>query len=97
MNDNVSPFDETLVQRVCGEFMEMPGMRLTCAQAQRLWGLDRATCLALLEFLVGTRFLCRPVPGLYARLTNGQAAHLRPRMAAARLDAAVPAPVKEAV
>ena len=97
MNDKRSLFDETLVQRVCAEYMEMPGMRLTCPQAQRLWGLDRATCFALLEFLVDTSFLCRPVPGLYGRPTDGQAAHVRPRMAAARLDGAVRVPVKQAV
>ena len=26
-----------------GEFLEMPGLRLTAAQARRLWGLDAAT------------------------------------------------------
>ena len=28
----------TLVDRVRGEFMEMPGLQLTMAQAARLWG-----------------------------------------------------------
>ena len=28
-------------QRVQGEFLEMPGLRLTQPQACRLWGLDR--------------------------------------------------------
>ena len=32
-----------LVHRVRGEFLEMPGLRLTRAQAQRLWGLDEET------------------------------------------------------
>ena len=31
---------EALVQRVRGEFREMPGLRLTFAQACRLWQLD---------------------------------------------------------
>jgi hypothetical protein len=30
-------------QRNQGEFIEMPGLRLTPAQAQRLWGLDAAS------------------------------------------------------
>jgi hypothetical protein len=30
--------DEALLHRVYGEFLEMPGLRLTCQQAQRLWG-----------------------------------------------------------
>jgi hypothetical protein len=34
--------DDALIQRVYGEFLEMPGLRLTCQQAQRLWGLDES-------------------------------------------------------
>ena len=36
------------LRRVKGEYLEMPGLRLTPAQAQRLWGLDRESCQALL-------------------------------------------------
>ena len=50
------PLDEVL-QRVQGEYIEMPGLRLTTAQAQRLWGLDRAACDALLDALVDAKFL----------------------------------------
>ena len=32
---------DDVLQRIQGEFVEMPGLRLTAAQAQRLWGLDR--------------------------------------------------------
>ena len=39
--------DEVL-QRIQGEYLEMPGLRLTAAQAQRLWGLERDVCDALL-------------------------------------------------
>ena len=39
--------DEVL-QRIQGEFVEMPGLRLTAPQAQRLWGLERDLCDALL-------------------------------------------------
>ena len=31
---------DQMLQRIQGEFVEMPGLRLTAAQAQRLWGLD---------------------------------------------------------
>jgi hypothetical protein len=34
-----------VLRRVQGEYIEMPGLRLTIAQAQRLWGLDRAVCV----------------------------------------------------
>ena len=42
--------DEVL-QRIQGEFVEMPGLRLTAAQAQRLWGLERDVCDAMLGAL----------------------------------------------
>ena len=65
-----SKIDDRLLQRVYGEFLEMPGLRLTCQQAQRLWGLDEPTCRELLDFLVDARFLCRPTRGAYSRLTG---------------------------
>jgi hypothetical protein len=64
---------ERIVQRAFGEFLEMPGLRLTRAQAQRLWGLDEPTCGRLLEFLVNAGFLWRTADGMYARLTDGPA------------------------
>ena len=54
----VRPNDEVL-RRVQGEFMEMPGLRLTEAQARRLWGLDEAACVAMLGTLVDANFLFR--------------------------------------
>jgi hypothetical protein len=64
---------DVVVQRVYNEFLEMPGLRVTCQQAQRLWGLDRETCLAVLETLVDAKFLARTSRGMYARLTDGRA------------------------
>ena len=49
------PFE--VLQRVRAEFLEMPGLRLTRAQARRLWALDEAVCDAILATLVETRFL----------------------------------------
>ena len=60
------PIDDVL-RRVQGEYMEMPGLRLTTAQAQRLWGLDRAACDALLEALVDAKFLLRTRDGAFVR------------------------------
>lgn len=60
------PIDDAL-RRVRGEYMEMPGLRLTAAQAQRLWGLDRASCDALLEALVDAKFLLRTRDGAFVR------------------------------
>jgi hypothetical protein len=41
-----------LINRIRGEFLEMPGLRLTLAQAQRLCGVERALCQRVLGTLV---------------------------------------------
>lgn len=56
-----------VLQRVQGEYIEMPGLRLTSAQAQRLWGLDRAVCDALLRALVDAKFLFKTRDGAFVR------------------------------
>ena len=48
---------EAVVHRVREEFREMPGLRLTPAQATRLWGLEHETCRAVIERLVAVAFL----------------------------------------
>ncbi len=77
---------ERLLRRICGEYMEMPGLRLTAAQAQRLWGLDEPVCTNLLEFLVGARFLHLTRDGRFARLNDGAFAVSSLQMAKAQLD-----------
>ena len=67
------PFDDVL-RRVQGEYIEMPGLRLTPAQAQRLWGLDRMACDALLEALVDAKFLLRTRDGAFMRSDQVRAA-----------------------
>jgi hypothetical protein len=59
--------DHDVLLRIQGEFLEMPGMRLTLAQAQRLWGLHREFCQALFEALVQRRFLIRTRDGSFTR------------------------------
>jgi hypothetical protein len=58
--------DEVL-QRIQGEFVELPGLRLTPAQARRLWGLERDVCDALLGALVDANFLAQTRDGAYVR------------------------------
>ncbi|MGE5816062.1 MAG: hypothetical protein ACM36C_16350 [Acidobacteriota bacterium] len=58
---------EDVLQRIQGEYLEMPGLRLTTAQAQRLWGLERDICETLLAALVDTKFLCRTRDGAFVR------------------------------
>jgi hypothetical protein len=43
---------DNLHQRVRGEYREMPGLRLTVAQAARLFNLDHTQCEQLLDTLV---------------------------------------------
>ena len=86
LNNRPTDLDEALLERVYSEFLEMPGLRLTCQQAQRFWGLDAPTCSQLLEFLVDAKFLCRPGHGMYTRLTDGYAVRQRPRMLKAQID-----------
>ena len=44
---------------VRAEYLEIPGLRLTKPQVQRLWGLDPLACDALPDALVDVRFLRR--------------------------------------
>ena len=48
---------EGILRRVRAEFLEMPGLKLTVSQAQRLWGMDRQTCAMLIDELTTSRFL----------------------------------------
>ena len=57
--------DETVLRRARAEYLEMPGLRLTSAQAQRLWGLDRYTCDELLVTLTRLNFLARTRDGAF--------------------------------
>ena len=69
--DNTLVGRDQILRRIRGEYLEMPGLRLTRAQAQRLWGLDAQTCGQLLELLTEERFLDRRADGTYTRFTDG--------------------------
>jgi hypothetical protein len=56
---------KALVRRVLVEFEEMPGMRLTQAQAQRLFGLRTDICARVLVDLVEETALRRDSNGAY--------------------------------
>jgi hypothetical protein len=49
--------DARLVERVLGEYREMPGLALTIEQARRLWGCDAVTCQRIVDVLVQRRVL----------------------------------------
>ena len=62
--------DDAVIRRVQGEFLEMPGLRLTQAQAQRLWGLDSTSCASLLIALVEANFLFKTRDGSFMRIEH---------------------------
>ena len=64
---------DELLQRICAKYLEMPGLRLTCRQAERFWGLDERTCREALDRLVDAGFLRRAGGDAYARLSDGAA------------------------
>lgn len=47
------------------EYQEIPGLKLTKPQAQRLWGLDGDLCEALLDSLIASRFLYKTATQAY--------------------------------
>lgn len=58
-NDDEREIDINLLVRVYGEYMEMPGLQLTLAQASRLWNMKPATSAHVLDRLVDASFLRR--------------------------------------
>jgi hypothetical protein len=56
-----------LINRIKGEYSEMPGLRLTVAQARRLWGMSSDDCDRVLDALVNQRFLQRTSDGAFVR------------------------------
>jgi hypothetical protein len=65
--NDVTTKSHPLVERVRGEFNEMPGMQLTIEQASRLWGLDLHACRHVVEVLVESAFLRWTPAGRIAR------------------------------
>jgi hypothetical protein len=68
----VAMSNNTLLRRIRAEYLEMPGLRLTLEQAQRLCGVERTLCKRLLDALVKARFLCIKSDGAYARASDGE-------------------------
>jgi hypothetical protein len=59
-----------LIDRVRGEFLEMPGLQLTMPQAARLWGLDLTACNMVVHALVESAFLRWTPAGTIVRITK---------------------------
>lgn len=67
----IEELGQDMLQRIRGEFVEMPGLRLTPAQAQRLWGLERRRCEELLKVLVKDNFLSQTRDGSFIKTDGG--------------------------
>jgi hypothetical protein len=50
-----------------GEFLEIPGLRLTRREFQRMWNLDALTCDSLIRSLEESQFLRQTAQGAYVR------------------------------
>jgi len=58
---------QSLNERVCAEFREMPGLSLTLAQARRLLGMREDICTRVLDGLVVEGQLIRTPNGVYRK------------------------------
>ena len=76
--------DQRVLDRIRAEYLEMPGMKLTPAQLQRLCGIEQTMCTLALESLVKAHFLTLKSDGTYVRLTEGRSPPPRPAKAATK-------------
>jgi hypothetical protein len=76
-----------LLDRIRGEYREMPGLRLTLPQAQRLWQVAPAECKSALDELVQEGFLAVTLDDAYA--AQPIMARVRPKPAKAALTPAL--------
>ena len=64
---------DDVVSRVRSEYTEMPGLCLTPAQAERLWGIDAVATRSVIQTLVEAKFLRQTPNGAFARADSGRA------------------------
>ena len=58
------------IERKKGVFLEVPGTQLSPADASRLSGFEKATCVAVFQALEDARFLARTRTGLFVRRSS---------------------------
>jgi hypothetical protein len=58
---------DSALDAILGGYAHMPGLRLTCAQACRLYELSDARCQGMFDALVDAGFLQRSADGVYVR------------------------------
>jgi Fic family protein len=57
-------------RQVWAEYAEMPGLSVTLAQAQRLWGVDEQTCRDAFDALIARGVVRRTTKGRYVRVAT---------------------------
>jgi hypothetical protein len=77
---------ESLIARIRGEYQEMPGLRLTVAQACRLWQVDAPTCETVLERLVREAFLYKTGNGSYIAISATSSPQAKAQLRRERVD-----------
>jgi len=65
----------SLITRIQNHFLNAPTLTLSVAEAQRQFGVDRATCEAILDFLVDATVLARTPDGAFSRCLARAARH----------------------
>ena len=65
---------ESWSSRIAAEFRECPGLRLTAAQAARLWTIERVAAETILDGLVREAVLVLTPEGAYTRAGERRAA-----------------------
>ena len=63
----------SLITRVQHHFLNAPTLTLSVAEAERRFRVDRATCEAVLDFLVDATVLARTPEGTFSRLVTRHA------------------------
>jgi hypothetical protein len=71
----------SMLTRIRAHYLEMPGLRLTLQQVQRLCGVEAALCQTVIDALVDEQFLCCRPNGTYMRPTTGDIPRPRPAKA----------------
>ena len=69
MSRAAESFNDAL-RRAKSEFLEMPGLKLTAAQAARLLSVDQTLCSRVLSTLVESRFLAETSNASFVRADN---------------------------
>jgi hypothetical protein len=58
---------DSALDTILGGYAHIPGLRLTCEQASRMWALGDARCQGMFDALVDAGFLTRSSDGAYVR------------------------------